>query len=106
MSKIKNLDNLSDAEISQEMAKGGKFVIFEYAISLLIVTFKRSSDVYFIKAGESTFKYSILFTLVTIVFGWWGIPWGPIYSIGSILTNVSGGKDVTREIFKNNKNSN
>jgi hypothetical protein len=101
MSKIRNADKLSDVEFSKELEKGGKFVVFEYAISLLIVTFKRSSDVYFIKAGESTFQYSILYTLITILLGWWGIPWGPIYSIGSILTNVSGGKDITHEILKN-----
>ena len=38
------------------------------------------------------------FTALTFVLGWWGIPWGPIYSIGSLGTNLSGGKDVTKEI--------
>ena len=33
-------------------------------------------------------------TLWTSLFGWWGIPWGPIWSIGYGITNASGG---TRE---------
>jgi len=38
------------------------------------------------------------FTLLTLVAGWWGFPWGPIYSVQSIYSNLSGGKDVTKEI--------
>jgi hypothetical protein len=32
------------------------------------------------------------------VAGWWGIPWGPIFSIQSLITNFKGGKDLTAEI--------
>jgi len=98
MAEIKNLGNLTNDDITRELQNGAKFVIFQYAISIFILTFKRSSDVYFIRAGESTFKYRIVFSLITWLFGWWGIPWGPIYSIGALVNNVSGGKDVTREI--------
>lgn len=31
-------------------------------------------------------------TAVTWVLGWWGIPWGPIYSLQAIFTNMFGGK--------------
>ena len=31
---------------------------------------------------------------------WWGIPWGPIYTVGCLSTNLKGGKDVTDEIVK------
>jgi hypothetical protein len=29
------------------------------------------------------------------VFGWWGIPWGVIYTPLTIMTNVMGGFDVS-----------
>jgi ATP-dependent phosphoenolpyruvate carboxykinase len=32
--------------------------------------------------------------------GWWGIPWGPIYTIAAVVTNIRGGKDVTAEILQ------
>ena len=99
MASIKNIRGLSTAEINNELNNGAKFVMFEYCISILVMTFKRSSDIYFIKAGESAAKYSISYTLLSLVFGWWGIPWGPIYTIGSFITNFSGGKNVTNEVL-------
>ena len=104
MVKIKNIEGLSVDDINKELRKGAKFVIFQYCFSIIVMTFKRGSDIYFIKSDESTFKYSIGLTLLTLVFGWWGIPWGPIYTIGSIYSNLSGGKDVTQEVI-NSMNS-
>jgi hypothetical protein len=99
MAQIKNLEGLSNDQINMELQKGAKFVVFQYCFSILIMTFKRPTDIYFIKAGESTVKYSIGYTLLTLVFGWWGFPWGPIYTIGSLIKNIGGGKDITQEIL-------
>ncbi len=99
MAKIKNIEGMSSSQINLELSRGAKFVVFQYCISILIMTFKPSSHIYFIKSGESTVKYSIGFTLLTLVMGWWGIPWGPIYSVGAIYTNVSGGKDITQDVL-------
>ena len=97
--RIVGAEGLSGQEIAMELERGGKFVIYQYCISILIMTFKRPSDIYFIRAGESAVVKGLGYTLLTLVMGWWGIPWGPIYSITSLVTNLSGGKDVTREIL-------
>ena len=97
--QIRNVENLQTGELKRELDNGARFVVFEYCISIIIMTFRRSSDVYFIRSNESTVKYSWSFTLLTLVLGWWGIPWGPIYSITSLFTNISGGKNVTAEIL-------
>ena len=89
---------MSVDELNRELERGGKFVVFQYCFSIIVMTFKRGSDIYFIRAGESTFKYSIGYTLLTFIVGWWGIPWGPIYTIGSIFTNLTGGKNITAEV--------
>jgi len=99
MTQIKNIEGLSTEEINRELSNGAKFVIFSYCISIIVMTFKRSSNIYFIKAGHSSFKPSIGFTLLTFIFGWWGIPWGPIYTIGALANNLSGGKDITQEVL-------
>jgi hypothetical protein len=96
--KIIGIENMSVDELNNELQRGGKFVIFEYCISIIIMTFKRPTNVYFIRAGEGTAGKSIGFTLASLIVGWWGIPWGPIYTVGSLITNVSGGKDVTDEV--------
>lgn len=105
MAEIKNIEGLSVDDINRELNNGAKFVVFQYSFSIIVMTFKRGSDIYFIKAGESTVRHSIGFTIITLLFGWWGIPWGPIYSIGSLYTNLTGGKDITQEVL-NSMNSN
>jgi hypothetical protein len=100
MAQIKNIEGLSNDEINHELRNGAKFVVFQYCISVFVMTFKRSSDIYFIRSGESTIKHSIGFTILTFFIGWWGIPWGPIYSIGALVTNFSGGKDITHAVLK------
>lgn len=97
--KIKNIEGLSAHDIQLEGEKGGRFIFFNYTISLGVVTFKRTSDVYLIRAGESRIKRSWPYSLMTLLFGWWGLPWGPKYSFEAIRTNLKGGKDVTDEVL-------
>lgn len=77
MAKINGIENMSGAELSAELQKGGKFVVYEYAISLLVITFFRSSNVTFVKADESKVVKGLGYTILTFILGWWGIPWGP-----------------------------
>jgi hypothetical protein len=97
--KIKNTEGLTIAEIQNEINKGGKFVIYQYCVSIVIMTFKRPTDIYFIRADENPLTKGLPYSLISFVVGWWGIPWGPIYTIGSLIKNFGGGKDVTNEIF-------
>lgn len=97
--KIIGIEKMSVDELNHELKRGGKFVMFEYCISILILTFRRSSNVYFIKSGEGSFGKSVGFTVTSLFAGWWGIPWGPIYTIGSLITNLRGGKNVTNEVI-------
>ena len=97
-SKIKNIEGMSNAEIKDEISRGGKFVYFTYTVSILIMTFKRPTDIYFVKADEATLKYSAPYLLLSLVAGWWGIPWGPIYTIGSIATSFKG-NDITSVVM-------
>src|SRR5215216_383441 len=100
MTKIIGLEGIkSDGELQQELQQGGKFVSYQYCISLLVITFKRSSSVYFIRHEENAVVKGLPFTLLSLVLGWWGIPWGPIYTIQSIWVNFGGGKDVTNEMM-------
>ncbi len=96
--KIIGIENMSIDELNHELQRGGQFVIFEYCISIIFVSFKRSTNIYFIKAGESTLGKSFGFTLASLIAGWWGIPWGPIYTISSLITNMSGGRKITNEV--------
>lgn len=93
------LEGMSAGQLASELERGGRFVIFQYCVSLLLVTFLRSSGVHFLRAGEGAGRYSGAFTFMSCVLGWWGFPWGPIYTLKALATNAGGGIDVTHEIL-------
>jgi len=100
MTKIFGLEDIeSDGELQQELQRGGKVVVYQYCISLLVITFKRSANVYFIRHDENAVVKGLTFTLLSLLLGRWGVPWGPIYTIQSIWVNFGGGRDVTKEIM-------
>ena len=96
--KILGIEGMSPDQLQFEIQRGAKLVCYQYCISLLLITFRRSSDVYYIPAGESAVAKGLLWILLSLVAGWWGIPWGPIFTVQSLVTNFRGGKDVTAEL--------
>lgn len=97
--KIKNIEGLSAEDLQEEAGLGGRFVYFAFTISLFVITFKRTSGVYLVRQGENSMIKGLPFTLLSFFLGWWGIPFGPKYTIESIRTNLKGGKDVTDEVM-------
>ncbi|WP_438490842.1 hypothetical protein [Paenibacillus sp. IHBB 3054] len=96
---IIGLGGLPWETLEQEVEQGGKFVVYTYCISIIFMTFRRSSSIYYIEPRMSAVGRGLKFTLISVLFGWWGIPWGPIYTIGSLFTNFTGGQDVTVEVM-------
>jgi hypothetical protein len=106
MTKIIGFEDIQSAgQLQQEIQQGAKFVVYQYCISLLVITFRRSSKVYFIHHDGNALLRGLPFTLLSLVLGWWGIPWGPIYTIQSLWVNLRGGRDVTQEILTSVKSA-
>ncbi|MBI5954526.1 MAG: hypothetical protein HY865_22955 [Chloroflexi bacterium] len=104
MTKIIGLDGIqTQGQLQQELASGGRFVIYQYCISILIMTFKRGSNIYLVRAGEDRVLKGLGFSLLSFCLGWWGIPWGPIYTVQALWNNFQGGKDVTTEVLASMK---
>ena len=98
--KIIGVDNVSPEQLKAELSAGARFVIYQYCISLLVVSFKRASSIYFVRPGDNAFSRGLPFSLVSLVLGWWGIPWGPIWTISTIFNNSRGGRDVTNDVVR------
>jgi hypothetical protein len=96
--RIRGIDDWTLVEVEAELAAGGRFVFYEYCISLIIITLRRQTDVFLVRAHELGLVRGLPFTLVSLLLGWWGIPWGIIYTPLALITNFSGGRDVTPEI--------
>lgn len=97
--KIKNIAGLSAINLQDEVMKGGRFIYYPFVISLVVFTFKRTSGVYLVRGNEKPATKGWPFLLLSVLFGWWGIPFGPKYTVESIRTNLKGGKDVTDEVM-------
>lgn len=97
--KIVGIEGLTTEQLHQEIAGGGKFVLYQYCVSVIFATYKRSSDIYFVRAGRHAVVRGLPYSLASLLVGWWGIPWGPIYTIQTLWTNICGGRDVTPEVL-------
>ncbi len=95
---IRGTEGLSPADLQSEIARGARFVSYQWCLSLLVVTLKRDTRLHYLRPGETGFLPGFLWSAFSLVGGWWGIPWGPIYTIGSLWTNLRGGIDVTAAV--------
>jgi hypothetical protein len=94
-SDVVGLEGLSNEEILWELRNGGKFVVYQYCVSLVVLTLYRSSAVHFIRSNESAVLHGMKYTLLSLALGWWGIPFGPIMTVAAIAINLCGGRNVT-----------
>ncbi|MBL4592431.1 MAG: hypothetical protein JKX68_01290 [Flavobacteriales bacterium] len=105
--KLSIREGVSFEELQTEIENGGRFIIYQYCISIFFaITLNRLSPAIFILAKEDSTKFKSKYNSLSSIFGWWGLPWGPIHSIKSIRNNNQGGIDVTKDIMLNiNKTS-
>ena len=73
---------------------------WKYAISILVMSFKNPTNIHFVRAGEGTFGKAIGPTFISMLLGWWGIPFGIIFTIESLFINLSGGRNVTDDVMR------
>jgi hypothetical protein len=98
--EVKNFGSTNFADYRREVDRGARFVMYQYAVSILIYTYRVNSPVYFIRGGESGMRNALKYSAISLLAGWWGFPWGPVYTIQSVYNNVRGGIDVTDEVLE------
>jgi hypothetical protein len=97
MMQVVGVDGLFEADVRQQVPMGARFVMFQRAVSMVVLSFRRTSPIYFVRPGEQPQGWK--YTLPTLLVGWWGIPWGPIFTIQTLITNMRGGIDVTAAVL-------
>ncbi len=96
--RIKGIDAMTPEEVDALLAAGGRFVFYEFCISLIVITLRRPTAVVLLRPGELGLLRGLPYVFLSLLLGWWGIPWGIIYTPLTVLTNLAGGRDVTPEI--------
>lgn len=65
-----------------------RLAVFPYVVSLLIVTLRQATSGLY--CDQCRIAMMNTAKIKTLVFGWWGIPFGPIYSLGVLFTHSEG----------------
>jgi hypothetical protein len=69
-------------------------VFFEYCISLVFLTLRLPSKPWRAWPWPLRLLQALPYTVVTLLFGWWGLPWGLIHTPLVLWTNLSGGRPL------------
>ena len=81
------------------MATGARLVRFEFCISLLLFTLRRQSPVYLTESWQERYLRGLGYSLLALILGPWGVPWGPIWTPWAVWVNLTGGVDETDTIL-------
>jgi hypothetical protein len=71
---------------------------FLVAFSVIAASFKIPTRHHIAGLDNLVYK-QIQYSFVTLVCGWWGFPWGPVYTVQSLAKNASGGYIITIEEY-------
>jgi hypothetical protein len=96
---LRALEALTPADLDRRLQGGARLVFFEYCISFVFVTLRRPSAVMLLGPGERGLVRGLPYTLISLMLGWWGLPWGLVYTPRAVFTNLCGGRDVTAEVY-------
>jgi hypothetical protein len=71
-----------------------RLVYYELCVSVVFVTLRRPSRVHKLRRREWGVVRGLPYTLVSLLVGWWGVPWGLIYTPLTLWTNLTGGRQM------------
>jgi hypothetical protein len=60
---------------------------------------RKSNHFVWVPADANRVMRSLPDTLATLIFGWWSL-FGMVWTVGALVRNLSGGRDVTDELLK------
>jgi hypothetical protein len=82
-------------ELRTRIASGARLIRFEFCFSLVLFTIRRQSPLYLTESWQSRYLRGLSYSLLAILLGPWGVPWGLIYTPWAIWVNLTGGVDET-----------
>ena len=95
---IRGVDGMTIDDLRSALRRGGRCVRYQFVVSGILLSRRRSSGIYFIPVGASAVTPGLLWSLITVLFGWWGFP-GPVFTIPALVKNFQGGDDVTGKVM-------
>lgn len=100
---VKNFGSYHLEDYERVIREGGRFMYYPYCLSGVIYSSISFTDVYLVRTRKERILKAIWYGMISILFGWWAIPWGPIYTFQCLFVIFQGGYDVTGEVWEDVK---
>jgi hypothetical protein len=94
-----SVEALSPDELRESIRRGGRCVRFERCTSFFVATFRQQSRIYLTENWQDRYLRGLGFSLLALLLGPWGVPWGLYFTVRAMWTNLTGGIDVTDEVL-------
>jgi len=86
-------------ELRARVAAGARLVRFEFCFSLLLFTLRRQSPVYLTESWQERYLRGLGYSVLALLLGPWGVPWGLIWTPWAVWVNLTGGVDETEVVL-------
>jgi hypothetical protein len=86
------------ANMNGDSPDGQRRVVFEYCVSCVFLTWRGVSRVYTLRQSETGFLRGLPYNAVSLLAGWWGVPWGLIYTPLALWRNLNGGRESPGDV--------
>jgi hypothetical protein len=91
--------HLTPDEILTRIHEGWRCVRFEFCISFLLATVRCQSGIYLTECWQQRYVWGMAYVALAILFGPWGVPWGPVWTLRAVWTNLTGGVEATDAVL-------
>jgi hypothetical protein len=98
--QLRGTRQLCDEELRARIAAGARCVRFEYCFSLLFFTVRRQSPVHLTDSWQQRYLWGLWYSVLALLLGLWGVPWGLLWVPWAIWVNITGGADCTDAILR------
>lgn len=86
---------LFSEEVRTRVAAGARLVRFEFCFSLLLFTIRRQSAIYLTESWQERYLRGLGYSILALLLGPWGVPWGLVWTPWAVWVNLTGGVDET-----------
>lgn len=96
---IEGSERLTASRLLDEIPRGGRFTSYTTCVSIVVATIRRPSPIQYVSPRHSHLASGFRHVWPTLLMGWWGLPWGPIRTIESLVNYLHGGTDLTEAVL-------
>jgi len=97
---VRGAEHLSHERLRAALRDGARVCQFDYCLSAVLLTVHRQSDAIFIPADGWAGVRALPYTVITLLAGWWGVPWGLVLTPAFVWSNSLGGRDITDAVLR------